>query len=291
MSWFSLAALCAFLTATTATLSKLLLRKNDIFFVGWARFLFAMPAFLALVYFYRPGFSFSPGFWKTVAVLMPLELFAFLVFLKALQLSPLSLTFPFLGFTPVFAIFFSYVLLGERPGLTGAAGIILVSVGAYLLNANAIRKGVLEPIRNIYRERGSALMLLVALIYGITSVLGKKGTLLSPGPLSFLITYYTIFFAALTPLTFLRAGRPKIKFDRKDLIMFLLLGTVFTAAMLTHFSAIVLARVPYVISVKRLSLILSVLYGAVVFKEKNIRYRMLGSLVMLVGAATLLLER
>lgn len=291
MSWFSLAVSCAVFTASTAALSKLLLRKNGIFLVGWIRFLISLPIFFALLYIYRPGFHFPIEFWKTVAFLLPLEFAAFLIFLKALKLSPLSLSFPFLGFTPVFTVFFSYILLGEKASRAGLAGVILVSAGAYLLNANALKEGILEPVKSIYREKGSLLMLLVAFIYSITSVLGKKGVLLSSGPLSFVGVYYGIFFLLLTPLALAESRALKIRISRKDIFLSLFLGVVFAAAMLSHFNAIVLANVAYVISVKRLSLILSVLYGAIIFKEKNIAYRLLGSLVMLGGALILLLAQ
>jgi len=284
MTWFFLSLACAFFTATTAMLSKLLLRKKSIIFVGWARFLFSLPIFALLIYFYRPSMHFTPVFWKTVAVLLPFELAAFLLFLKALKISPLSLTFPLLGLTPVFAVLFSYILLRERPSLLGVAGIALVSAGAYLLNLDSIKKGFLAPITAIFKERGSTFMLIVAFIYGITSVLGKKAVMLS-GPLSFAAVYYAIFFVLFTPLAL--AEKKKAPVFGKDIFLFVALGVSFTAAMILHFNAVRLVNVSYMVSVKRLSLAISVLYGALIFKERNIGYRMVGSLVMVGGVLLL----
>jgi len=287
MTWLLPTLGSAFFTATTAACSKFLLKKTNFIFVGWVRLLVSTPVFILLFFIFRPDLNFEPGFWKTVAILLPLELGAFLIFLKALEISPLSLTFPFLGFTPVFSIFFSRILLQERSSYSGTIGILIIALGAYLLNANAMKKGVFEPLKNIYREKGSILMLIVAFVYGLTSVLGKQAVLLSPGPLSYVIVYYFVFFVILTPLLLVSGGTSKIRLKKKDVSLILLLGISFTAAMILHFNAIILEKVPYVISVKRLSLVISVIYGAIIFKEKNIGYRLLGSLVMLSGALIL----
>ena len=283
--WFFLSVACAVLTATTAMLSKLLLKKNSVLFVGWARFLFALPVFAILFWIYRPNVQFDPAFWRIVLVLLPFELAAFLAFLKALKISPLSLTFPLLWLTPLFAVLFSHILLREVPNPAGIAGIALVATGAYLLNINTVTKGIFQPIKAIYREKGSRLMFLVALIYGVTSVLGKKAVMLS-GPLSFATIYYTIFLIIFTPLAVI-GGRKDMRAVRQDLgknlLLMAALGVSFAAAMILHFKAVLLVNVSYMISVKRLSLLIGVAYGALIFKERNIKPRLVGSFVMLAG--------
>jgi uncharacterized membrane protein len=49
-------------------------------------------------------------------------------------------------------------------------------------------------------------------------------------------------------------------------------------------TAYTMAIVPYVISIKRLSLFFSVLFGWLLLHEKQIRVRMLGAVVMIIGA-------
>ncbi|MBI5343905.1 MAG: hypothetical protein HZB83_00970 [Deltaproteobacteria bacterium] len=65
---------------------------------------------------------------------------------------------------------------------------------------------------------------------------------------------------------------------------------LFTAVMImSHFVAINMTQVSYLISVKRTSLIFSVLYGKLLFYEVNIRERLLGSAVMLAGVVLIVL--
>jgi uncharacterized membrane protein len=72
--------------------------------------------------------------------------------------------------------------------------------------------------------------------------------------------------------------------------MWLILGGLVTAlAAMTHYHAIKLAPVSYMIAVKRTSLIFSVLYGGLIFKEKRIRLRLVGTSMMLSGVVILYL--
>ena len=58
-----------------------------------------------------------------------------LLFQRALQLSPVSLSVPYLAFTPALLLVTSYFMLGERPEPAGVAGVFVMTAGAYGLNA------------------------------------------------------------------------------------------------------------------------------------------------------------
>eukprot|EP00854_Cymbomonas_tetramitiformis_P001436 gene1436-2057_t len=52
---------------------------------------------------------------------------------RALQVSPLSLTIPYLAFTPALLVFTSYLMLGESASPKGLLGVVIVTLGGYLL--------------------------------------------------------------------------------------------------------------------------------------------------------------
>ncbi|MCX5719013.1 MAG: EamA/RhaT family transporter, partial [Nitrospirae bacterium] len=60
-------------------------------------------------------------------------------------------------------------------------------------------------------------------------------------------------------------------------------GIFYSFMVASHMIAISLANVAYVISVKRISIIIGVLFGYLFFKEKNIRERLLGATLMFSG--------
>jgi len=178
-------------------------------------------------------------------------------------------------------IFTSNLILGERLDKFGMAGIVLTAVGAYLLNVRTTRKGILEPFKAIRRERGSLYMIIVAFIYSITSNLGKMAVLHS-SPLFFAATYLPILSVLFFPiLVWKNQGKMKQLFSHA--ILFGLIGFAIALATITHFLAVNLAEVAYVISVKRMSLLFGIMYGAFWFKETNVMERLIGGFVMILG--------
>ena len=158
-------------------------------------FLFSLPLFAITI----PFISVPPldvTFYWCFVVSLPLNFIPFIIYMKAIQESPLSLTLPYLAFTPAFMIFTGYGFLGEMPNLWGLAGIVVTCIGGYILNLESGRHSFWAPIKAVLKETGSWLMLIVALMFSFSAVIGKKGILHS-SPLFFTMT----FFAALSFLT------------------------------------------------------------------------------------------
>ncbi|MBI5587641.1 MAG: EamA family transporter, partial [Deltaproteobacteria bacterium] len=107
---------------------------------------------------------------------------------------------------PVFIIFLAFVFLGEWPDRAGFLGIFLIAAGAYMLNAGACRAGVLGPVKAALKEPGALLMIIVALIYSVTSTLGKVAIQHS-SPLFFGFFYPLVLTVILTAMA---AGRGKL---------------------------------------------------------------------------------
>lgn len=285
MHWFSLAIITAIALATADALSKKSLQNTEDAVIVWVREGYALP-FLAVGFLFIPMPSLDAKFWLAVAALLPLEITALVLYVKAIRVSPLSLSVPFMALSPLFILFFAFIFLGETPSATGLAGIGLIVTGAYLLNASAGKEGALGPIRAAIREKGAVLMAIVSLIYAVTSTLGKVAVEHS-SPVFFGFFYPFILTMIMTVYLASR-GKLALVFSRPR--KFVLIGLCTSIMIITHFLAISLAQVALVISVKRTSLIWSVLYGALLFKETNIRERLLGSAVMAAGVALIALS-
>lgn len=284
MTWLILAFTTAFSLATADALSKRALRGTEDLVIVWVREGYALP-FLALSFFFVPIPRLDPTFWLTVAVLLPLEITALFLYVRAINLSPLSLSVPFLALSPVFIVIIAFVFLGEWPSGPGLAGIFLITAGAYTLNAGASKYGVLGPIRAIASEPGSVLMIVVALIYSVTSTLGKVAINHSD-PVFFGFFYPFVLTAILTVVV---AYRGKLRLVGSRPGAFAAIG-FFTAAMvITHFLALSLTQVAYMISVKRTSLIFSVIYGRLLFGEERMKERLAGATLMAGGVALIAL--
>ena len=104
-----------------------------------------------------------------------LNILALFQFMRALQSSEMSLSIPFVSFTPIFLLITSPLLVGEVPNPQDIVGIVFIVIGAYLLQIQMTNQGWLAPISAMISQPGPRRMLFVALIYSITSNIDKIG--------------------------------------------------------------------------------------------------------------------
>jgi drug/metabolite transporter (DMT)-like permease len=281
-TWVLLSLISAFTLATSDALTKKALTDSNEYLVAWFRLLFSLPLLLFL-YIFVPIPKLDIEFYKAFVLALPLEIIAMVLYIKALRISPLSLTLPFLALTPVFLILISYLIIGEKVSFLGSMGIIFLAAGSYTLNIHEMQRGIFEPFKAIVKEKGSFLMVGVALIYSVTSSLGKMAIVHS-SPLFFGVTYFIAVTVIFAPIA-LWMGKTELKsFIAGGQFKGLFFPGIFYSVMIaSHMIAISLTKVAYMISLKRTSLLIGVMYGYFFFKEKNIGERLSGVVLMLIG--------
>ncbi|HRT61203.1 MAG TPA: DMT family transporter [Syntrophales bacterium] len=282
MAWFFPAILSAVSLATADAVTKRYFSDASAYEMGLVRLLSALP-WILLSLFFIPWVRPDGVFFLCILIALPMEATAFFCYMKALKASPLSLTLPFLAFTPGFVIVTGWLVLGEKITAGGFLGIVMIVTGSYVLNLSKVTSGFLGPFRAIVREPGSKLMLLVSFIYAFTSVIGKLAVLHS-NPYVFGSLYnitLTALMVALIP--FSRAADPVKEITKKPFAG-LMLGAAVSISVFSHFIAISMVQAAYMISIKRMSLLFGVLYGAWLFREERIMERLTGAVLMLIGA-------
>jgi len=284
MHWTSLTLLSAFFLATADTLSKRYLshyRPGELVLVRFG----VSGALLLPLLLWQPWPQLSPAFWSWVAVSLPLELLAMWLYMQAIRESPLSLTLPYLAFTPAFNMLTGFLLLDETVSWTGFSGILLIVLGAWLLNLETRQNGtglnLLAPFRAITRERGSRLMLMVAAIYSLTSVT-SKGALLHANP-GFFGPFYFVVLGTASVLVFASRDVSSWRAMGKHPWVHLGVGAFMAGMVITHFYAIAHIEVAYMLAVKRTSLLFGILYGAWLFGESGLKKNLAAGLLMVLG--------
>jgi drug/metabolite transporter (DMT)-like permease len=285
MDWLSLSLLCAFSLASADAATK-----------AWLKDYSARE--LALVRFGTTGLLLSPlvagsisltwlpvDFWLWILALVPLEMAAMLLYMKAIRDHPLSLTLPYLAFTPVFVILTGYLLLGESIDLKGALGILLVVAGAWLLNQERARlrdwRSWGAPLAAILHELGSRMMLGVAFLYSLTSVMGKGAMRYMDGQ-HFGAFYFLLLAVASILLFAIPQTRILVQIWRRPWAV-VAVSLLNGAMVYTHFLALQGVEVVYMIAVKRTSLLFGILFGALFFKERGLGIHILAGGLMLGG--------
>jgi drug/metabolite transporter (DMT)-like permease len=230
-------------------------------------------------------------FWGWVGLALPLEVLAMALYMLAIRDSPLALTLPYLAFTPVFAVLTGLLVLGEQVSLQGLAGILLVVAGAYLLNLEraqlAVPRSWLAPLAAMAREQGARLMLGVALIYSLTSVLGKGAMNYMPaasfGPFYFVLLglFTVVLFGWRDPAAVRVLWRPSWRHA--------VIAGFMALMVVTHFLALERVQVAYMISVKRTSILFGIVLGALMFAETRLLQHVAAAGVMVAGVALIAL--
>ncbi len=214
-----------------------------------------------------------------------LNLLSFYLYFKALSVSPLSLTVPMLSFSPVFLLMTSRLMLDEVIPLPGVIGVLMVFCGSYILNISRVKAGVFEPLKSIIYEKGSRYMLMVAFSWSITANLDKMGVNMS-SPI-----FWTSFMSAGIGLCGYFIWLISSGF--KNLIFEWISGKILLVSLLDGMGAflqmvsITLIPVPYAISIKRTSILMSAFWGKVFYKE---RVNLLGVVIMFIGAVVIIVS-
>jgi uncharacterized membrane protein len=290
MDWISLSLICAFSLASADAATKAWLQGFSARELVVVRFGIVGLLMTPLLAGMPPPQDLPPVFWLWIAALIPLELAAMLLYMAAIRDHPLSLTLPYLAFTPVFVIGVAWLLLGETVTPAGAAGVLLVVAGAWLLNSGHARlsewRSWLRPFSAILHERGSRMMLAVAAIYAVTATLGK-GAMRHMDPEYFGAFYFALLGLAVCVLIVLPRPRVLLKLASRPAPV-LLVGLLMGLMVYTHFLALQQIEVAYMIAVKRTSLLFGILYGAFVFRESGLAARLPAGALMLTGVILIL---
>jgi len=204
-----------------------------------------------------------------------------LLYFRAMQVTPISMCMPYISFTPVFLIFTGQIMLGELPPREKLIGIVLIFVGSLAMHRTLFANGWLEPIKAIWRERGCFYMLMVGFINAITNPIDKRLVIMTDA-----FTQACAFGAGmcvLFTLLLVARGADARTVIRSVPLWAALAGTLEAVALIFQLSSHNYIDVVITISIKRAGIILVVLLGWLVFKEKNVGDKLIASSVMLVG--------
>ncbi len=223
------------------------------------------------------------SFWWIVGINTPILIITNVLLIKDEKIAPLSTTLPLLSFTPVFLIFTSYFFLGELPNAYGVIGIFLVVLGAILLKGEDLRNGLRSRMRHIFSQRSSLYILVIAFLWSFSANFVKIAAEASSAWFYLAVTVALEALFMTVWMAFRHGKRTVGKI--KGHIPLLVGAAVFSvAADVIFLIGLEHTFVSYAIAIKRGLLIVgSIALGAAFFRERNIRYRIGGALVMAIG--------
>lgn len=298
MTWALLAAGAAAAYAVQGAWTKRLTRWTTTSVATWSIFGLSFPL-LALYAVVRGMPVVAGDFWWALGANVAIHLVAFRFYVSALEVGELGLTYPLLAVTPALVVPIEWLLLGDRPGPRGVAGILLVVAGVYLLQLGRGGRSPSSPFRALARDPGARRMLGVAALWAVTGTLDRVAVLASSP------SFYGAALSLALAVGFLpgalrsgeRAGhgeefptgdgaderpalRPALALRPGELAV---QGFVFAAMFVAQMEALRLALAAYVLAIKRSGTLLAVFLGGSWFDEESTGRRALATAVLLAG--------
>jgi drug/metabolite transporter (DMT)-like permease len=280
LTWLILGIFTAFFEAVKDVFGKQNLKKSDEYVVAWSLSFFSV-IFLIPWVIYTGIPTLNTQFWISLLIGGSINAVATLLYIKAIKLSDLSLTVPLVALTPLFMLLTSPLIVGEYPKFFDYIGIFLIVIGSYLLNIKEKSQGYLAPFKALLSEPGPKFMLIVAFLWSITSNFDKIGVKNS-SPIFWLFSLFGTMSILLLPILLHKTPNPGTKI-LKQLPMLATMGFFNAIGVLCQMQALTLTLVVQVIAIKRTSVLMGVLFGHFIFKEKDIQQRLLGAGIMIVG--------
>ena len=286
MTWlyFSLAA--ATFESLRDVFSKIIINKGsqplDEYLVAWALRAFTLIIYIPLILFSRqPIPIIGQDFWWALLADAALSTVGGILYMRALRIGDISLTIPLMGFSPLFLVIASPFTLHELPSNTQIIGIILICFGVYVLNLSPKQNNLFAPLLSLINTQASRLMITVAALWALTTSFDKIGAKNS-SPLFFSAALYSCTALMMLPIVVVYSSQWVSKL-KKNFFNLSLLGSLKAVDMWFHVTAIGLTVAANSVAVRQTSLLMSIGLGYYVFKEKNIKERLLGGLIMMIG--------
>ncbi len=280
MLWLVFATLTAIFESLKDVASKRSLKNVDEYIVSWSLIIFTLALLLPLLFFMKIP-PLGDQFYLALILDGSLNTLAMIMYVKAINSSDLSLTVPLITFTPLFLLLTSPLIVKEYPTFVQAMGIVMIVAGSYILNIKEKNQGYLAPFQGLLKQKGPQLMLGVAWLWSITSNVDKLGVQNS-SPTFWAIANYSFIALAMLPIMLYKSRRNFHQIP-KHLPSLVPIGLFHGLAVFFQMRAIEMTMVAQVISVKRMSALISVFWGYLIFKEKGIKERATGAAMMILG--------
>ena len=290
MEWYIFALISALFSAMAAIGEKKTLFKENA--LEFSAVLAIFNILLSIPFIFYINFNALP--MPALAVLYGksiLGMCSFLFIMYGIKNLEISGALPILVLTPGLVAFFAFILLDESLSTWQIVGLILLLVGTYILQL-VHKKDLLEPFKIFVKSRGHRFLLGALIIFTITSLLDKwllRDFKLPPYTmLTFQHLFLGINFFFLTLIR--RKSTSTILHTMKNSWKPILLVSAFTIVYrLTQIFAVKSGSVALVLALKRTSVFFAVVIGGQIFKEHYLLRKSIATIIMLVGAAMVII--
>jgi drug/metabolite transporter (DMT)-like permease len=241
--------------------------------------------------FFQPLRNLSAAFWLNIIISVLLAIAGNTLIVAALKSTDLSILGPINAYKSVVSVILGIFMLSEFPTLAGLAGILLIISGSYFIMENDPAQSSQNRLAQFFQNKG-ILLRFAALIFSATEAIFLKKALLLSSPLLTFLFWSVLGLPAAGLAAFfvlksrLRDQMSKIRPGQNHFLLLALTTGLMQLSTLLTFGAL---QVGYSLALFQTSTLLSVLFGYHFFQEKNVLRRLLGAVIMVLGAALIII--
>ena len=208
---------------------------------------------------------------------------SWLCYFKALQIGDVNKVTPIDKSSTILTMIIAFILLGEEITLIKAIAMVLISTGTYLM---------ITKKENIKVEKKNNAWLIYALgsaiFASLTSILGKIGIEGIDSTLGTAIRTIVVLIMAWIVVFVTKKQNTIRNIDKSSWIFLFLSGLATGGSWLCYYRALQTGPASVVVPIDKLSILVTIAFSYIVFKEKLNKKSALGLLLIVMGTLSLL---
>lgn len=282
--WFYIALATSLISAVSIILNKRILKGVSPSVLTWCTLVLATP--IIAIFAIKEGIP-------NLNILFLIGVVGSVIFYTisqitqygAMKIADLSAIYPLVSLGPIFTLLVAFLPpLNEKPGLIAIVGILVTLFGTYVLNVSNAKEGLLKPIKMLFENKASVLMIFSVLVGSVVMVFDKlaiNNTLPKNTTFALLIENILVI-VGLLPILYLRNKNfAKEIFNNKKI--FIILGVLNAFSTILAFSATGGGNVGIVSAIFKAQLLFVLLFSFLVFKDRPKLETIIGSIIMILG--------
>ena len=209
---------------------------------------------------------------------------SWLCYFKALQIGDVNKVTPIDKSSTILTMIMAFILLGEEITLIKAIAMVLIGIGTYLM---------ITKKENVKVEKKNNAWLIYALgsaiFASLTSILGKIGIEGIDSTLGTAIRTIVVLIMAWIVVFVTKKQNTIRNIDKSSWIFLFLSGLATGGSWLCYYRALQTGPASVVVPIDKLSILVTIAFSYIVFKEKLNKKSALGLLLIVMGTLSLLL--
>ena len=285
--WFGFAVGSAFFAGITSILAKCGIKRTDSDVATAIRTIVVLIFAWIMVVMTGKGSSITGISARTMTFLILSGIAtgaSWLCYFKALQLGDVNKVVPIDKSSTVLTILLAFIILGENISVWKLIGIIGIGAGTFLMIQKKDSAGEKKT------EKGWFIYAVLSAVFAsLTSILGKIGISGVDSNLGTAIRTVVVLFMAWI-VVFVKGKQCEVKkVEKKELVYIVLSGIATGSSWLCYYRALQTGPASVIVPIDKLSILISIAFSYVVFKEKLSKKAFAGLVLIVAGTLVMLL--